>query len=185
MTAAAFTGCILTGGASRRMGRDKALVEVAGRPLAKLVAGALTDAGADDVFCQGGDVDALRTLGLEAHSDSAPGEGPLAAILDAFESAGTDLLVVLSCDLPRVRPDSVLATVAGVDEIHPAAMPLHRGRPQYLHAAYDRRACEALTAAYENGERSMHRALSGIDVAAITVPDPGSLADADRPEDLE
>ena len=40
----AWSGAVLTGGKSRRMGRDKALVEVDGEPMALRVAHALVEA---------------------------------------------------------------------------------------------------------------------------------------------
>ena len=41
------------------MGRDKATLEIDGVAMATRVAGALTDAGAAEVFCVGGDVQHL------------------------------------------------------------------------------------------------------------------------------
>ena len=46
---ASFSGAVLTGGASRRMGRDKALVLVDGETLGERVVDALRRAGASDV----------------------------------------------------------------------------------------------------------------------------------------
>ncbi|WP_434127450.1 molybdenum cofactor guanylyltransferase, partial [Enterococcus faecium] len=58
-----FAGAVLTGGDSRRMGTDKALIEVDGGPLARRVANALRAAGADPVIAVGGDLEALGDLG--------------------------------------------------------------------------------------------------------------------------
>ena len=166
------------------MGRDKAFVTHEHRPLVMIARDALVGAGADRVFCLGGDVERLREAGLVAYPDTIPGAGPLAALLEAFELATTDVVVVLACDLPRANADSVAATVEAL-ESHPVVMPMHEDRPQYLHAAYHRKALPDLSAAFDRGERSLHRALADMEVAMITVRDPASLADADRPEDLE
>ena len=57
-----FAGVVLTGGASRRMGRDKALLPVDGVPMAVRVATAMIAAGAHPVVALGGDADGLREL---------------------------------------------------------------------------------------------------------------------------
>ncbi len=81
------TGVILTGGASRRMGADKALVEVDGVAMAARVASALAAGGCDPVVCQGGDPTLLAALGMTVLADTHPGGGPVAGILDALSAA--------------------------------------------------------------------------------------------------
>ena len=48
-----LVGVVLTGGASRRMGRTKALVEIDGVPMAARVAAALAGAGCESVVLLG------------------------------------------------------------------------------------------------------------------------------------
>ena len=48
-------GAVLCGGASRRMGTDKAFVEVGGQPMAERVAAALEEAGCAPVVFVGGE----------------------------------------------------------------------------------------------------------------------------------
>ncbi|MER3453356.1 MAG: hypothetical protein C4344_06940 [Acidimicrobiia bacterium] len=50
-----FSGAVLTGGRSSRMGRDKAFVALGGRPLVTYPVGALRMAGATEVFAVGGE----------------------------------------------------------------------------------------------------------------------------------
>src|SRR6476659_4382687 len=99
-----WSAVILTGGASRRMGRDKALLPVAGVPMAVRVAYALRAAGADDVACVGGDVERLRAEHLLALPDEWPGEGPVAGLLTGLARARHDVVVVTACDL--IAPDA-------------------------------------------------------------------------------
>jgi molybdopterin-guanine dinucleotide biosynthesis protein A len=68
-------GAVLCGGASRRMGRDKALLPLDGLPLAVRVAQALGEAGAAEVVAVGGDRDGLASWDLPAVPDRWPGEG--------------------------------------------------------------------------------------------------------------
>ena len=82
----AFDGAVLCGGASRRMGRDKATLVLDGRPLAVRVADELAAAGALRVEAVGGDAEALVRAGLVHRPDRWPGEGPLGGIVTSLEA---------------------------------------------------------------------------------------------------
>jgi molybdenum cofactor guanylyltransferase len=189
-----FTGVVLAGGRSSRMGRDKALVELGGRPLALIAADALRAAGANRVVVVGGDGDGLGALGLEVHPDDHPGEGPLGAIVTALGlDSSTDrpldptgIVMVLACDMPTIDADTV-AAVVGTLAAHPdadGAVPVLDGRRQILTAAYRRRLRPHLAAAFAAGERAPRRALEGVEIVEVDGLDPDRLADVDRPADL-
>lgn len=182
-----WTGAVLAGGASTRMGTDKALLAVSGRPLAAIAAAALRGAGAARVLAVGGDGAALAGLGLEAVADAAPGEGPLAGILAALDAARTDVVVVLACDLPGVTAASVARVIAALDASPAAAVawPEVDGHAHVLHAAWrSSRACATLAAAFATGERSPRRAAAPLARVVATGVDPAALRNANRPEDL-
>jgi molybdopterin-guanine dinucleotide biosynthesis protein A len=96
--AAAF---VIAGGASRRMGRNKALLELGGIPmvvrmlrlLGPLVAAVRVVATADR----------YASLGLALLADRWPGQGPLGAIVTALGASSADWNLVLGCDLPYAR----------------------------------------------------------------------------------
>jgi molybdopterin-guanine dinucleotide biosynthesis protein A len=96
--AADTLGVVLAGGASRRMGRDKAALAVDGETLAARAARRLLGVCARVVIADGG-----RGLvpGLPCLPD-APGAGPAAGILGAALAWPGHPLLVLACDLPRV-----------------------------------------------------------------------------------
>ncbi len=183
---AGFTGAVLTGGASTRMGTDKALLSVGGRPLATIAADALAGAGAAEVLCVGGDLDRLRAAGLEARPDDHPEQGPLGGLLTALALATEDLVVVLSCDLPTIDPTSVqtLVTTLVADPGAQVAAPVVSGRVYPITAAYRRSARPALARSFESGERAVRRALAGLVVHPVVDLDPSRLDDVDRPGDL-
>ncbi|MEY2422939.1 MAG: hypothetical protein QOI95_3006 [Acidimicrobiaceae bacterium] len=173
---------MLTGGRSQRMGRDKALLVVDGEPMARRVARALTEAGAAEVLCVGGDIDALRALGLVAIDDEHADAGPLSGVLTGMAAASEPITVVAPCDLvdPTERSfrDLVRALAAGEAM---AAVPIVDGRWRPLPAALRTSAHPALVEAFAEGERAVRRALERLDLVAIDV---GALPDADTPEDL-
>jgi len=94
-------GVVLAGGESRRMGRDKALVEVGGEPLWRRQVGVLLGAGAARVAL-------VRRTGQEpivypdCLFDRVPDSGPLAGIHAAMEIGGHPLVAVLAVDMPGI-----------------------------------------------------------------------------------
>ena len=99
MTGRHPVGVVLAGGASTRMGVDKATLIVGDKPMAIRVADAMWEAGCHPVESQGGDTAAMTEYGLEAWPDRDPGTGPVAAIRDALGRHPDRDVVVAACDL--------------------------------------------------------------------------------------
>ena len=177
--AGAWVGAVLTGGASRRMGRDKATIEIEGEPMAARVAAALIAAGAAEVVTVGPPV-----AGLASIAEAEPGQGPLGAVVAAIRWAGGRVVLVAACDLIAPDPASFAAVVDALDAHADAAVPIVSGRAQPLAAAYSPSAVDALTAAYASGERSISAALRGLRVSDVSGIDAEAFRDADEPGDL-
>jgi molybdopterin-guanine dinucleotide biosynthesis protein A len=102
-------GVILAGGASRRMGRDKALVEVAGAPMIERVAAALEPI--TDTLLVAGRTDSLA--GLETIPDEVEGPvGPLAGVAAALGTALTagglpSVVLAVAVNHPFVRQSTL------------------------------------------------------------------------------
>lgn len=110
-----WTGLILAGGASLRMGRDKALLSVDGESLLARQARLLREAGAARVLVSPGSRPAVaersRHLGLPCTSDSPGIGGPAAGLLGALPSADTAHVLALAVDLAGLTP-ALLARLA-------------------------------------------------------------------------
>ena len=169
-----WLGAVLTGGASRRMGRDKATLPIDGVPMAVRVAEALVAAGATEVICVGPAVGTLDGL-----ADDHPGEGPLGGLLTALAWAGDRVVVVAPCDLLTPDPAAFATLAAAADPV--AASLAARPLPIGIRAA----ALEPLRGAFAAGERSIRRALASTGVPVVEVALPAAaLADADSRADL-
>lgn len=169
------------------MGRDKAQLPVEGIAMAVRVAMALARAGAVDVFAVGGDVEALRRLGLRVVPDDEPGDGPFPATLTAVRAASVPTVLVVSCDL--VAPDEVAmrATVAALDGSPvgvAGAVPVVEGHHQWTHAAWRVAGLPALEDARASGASSLKRAAERLSIVEVTGLAPEGLRDADTPADL-
>jgi molybdenum cofactor guanylyltransferase len=184
-----FSGAVLCGGRSRRMGRDKALVPVGGTPMVVRVAEALWVAGARDVVGVGREPHALAPLRLSTVPDGRPGAGPVAGIATALAWAdGDELVMVVGCDLVAPSPAAIGATLAALAR-NPAAgvaVPVSDGRTQWHHAAWRTSAGPAIERALGAGARSVGGvvAAAGLAIVGVDGIDPAALADADVPGDL-
>jgi molybdopterin-guanine dinucleotide biosynthesis protein A len=180
-----FTGAVLTGGRSSRMGTDKALLEVADRPLAAYSRDALRAAGARRVLAVGGDRLALTGLGFEAVPDLHPDAGPLGGVLTALSASTDEVVVVLACDQPDVDgplvrrlADAVRTTDCDVAVAH------DRQRRQPLPAAFRSTTRVVLSSMFESGERSLVGAMRSLRVHEIELDAATLLADLDEPADV-
>lgn len=92
-------GFVLAGGRSSRMGRDKALVELAGRPLIAWAVGALKDAGLGAKIAG-----ARGDLGnfAEVIPDREANAGPMAGVCAALAASEAERTVILSVDMPLI-----------------------------------------------------------------------------------
>ena len=120
--------------------------------------------------------------------DNRAGEGPLNGLITALQAANRDLVVVLACDLLEPSAAAIRRVVEAASGTSaadgPVTVPVVAGRPQWLHGAWRRDPCLGpLLAAFDGGERSIHRATSALDVRFVDDPGPG-FDDADTPEDL-
>jgi molybdenum cofactor guanylyltransferase len=179
-------GLLLTGGASRRMGTDKALLMVDGRRLADRAASMLA-AVCEPVLEVGPGVS-----GLPAVREDPPGGGPLAAL----EAGSAELsrlghegpVLLLAVDMPFVGT-GLLRLLAGRPG-PPTAVPLAGGQPQPLCARYGPEALAAVPGLLAAGERSLRALLAAIEVGWIDeaewqpVGGPDAFRDLDTPDDL-
>ncbi len=179
--AASVVGVVLAGGASRRMGRDKATLELDGVALATRVANALAGGGCTDVEVQGGDVAALAVLGLAVHPDSTPGAGPVVAIADVL-ARHTGATVVAACDLPDLDAASVEALIAAGRAAGRPSVATVDGRHHlvvYLPSAARR----AWDAALAGGATSLRDALGAIEARPVEIA-PAAVRNVNVPGDL-
>lgn len=96
----ALGALILTGGASRRMGRDKAETDWNGQRAVDRLYGLALSLGAEPVFTVG-----RRAYGLPAITDEAPDGGPalgLGAGVAGLRAAGCDRALALAVDAPTL-----------------------------------------------------------------------------------
>ena len=186
-------GVILAGGQSTRMGTEKALMPLAGRPVLAHVIERLQPQVAQIFLNANGDTARFAGFGLAIVPDDPafPLAGPLAGVLAALEfaaQAGFDDMAAVPCDAPFLPPDMVarlaasrqpgeVACCASTDGIEP------------LFALWPIAAAPALRAFLQNGGRRARDAVMGLPHHVVTYParadQPNFFLNLNRPGDAE
>jgi molybdopterin-guanine dinucleotide biosynthesis protein A len=181
---------VLAGGASRRMGADKATLAVDGAALASTVLAAAARVAGPVVLVAPEGHPARRLAGRVV---TDPGEGPLAALAAALAALADDHVLVLAGDHPGLRVELLAHLVA----LAPGgeAVTCRRGpRLEPLVAVYRR--APALAAARARlaaagGDRSLLGLLAALDTVVVEEsawraldPAGDSFVDLDDPDDL-
>lgn len=158
-------GALLLGGASSRMGRPKALLELGGTSLGQRAAAALSPWVSSIAFVGSHRFDtepwsaALGLAGVSA-SDRPGVAGPLGGLLALFDLDPDSWWAVAACDLPRVEPAAIGWLLAQRQPDASAILPRALGRIQPLLALYGP-ASRALLEALATSEHPAPRHLAG------------------------
>ncbi|MCC6235478.1 MAG: molybdenum cofactor guanylyltransferase [Verrucomicrobiales bacterium] len=185
-----WTGVVLAGGSSTRMGRDKAWLSLDGEPMVVRQTRLLSKAGATEVLISGrSDVDYSR-CGARVVLDANPGQGPLGGIAAALIAARHPLVFILAVDLPRVDAE-MTALILGRASAVRGAVPWVHGAAEPLVAAYPRSLAASARSWLETGRRSVRGWVEALlnegVVQRVDVPERlyAGFANWNTPEDCE
>ncbi len=189
---------ILAGGASSRMGRDKALLPFGGEPLI-LKTARLLEALVRDVTVIG-EPSRYAELGIRALPDrfvgAKPGERaqtPLVGIVTALSAGEARSNLMLACDLPYLTAEWLdwlidRAEKSGAQIL----MPRTENGIEPLAAVYQRECLAPILGAWEKGVRSVKDAVSQLRIESCSEnewasldPSRRVLKNMNRPEDYQ
>ena len=100
-----LTAVLLTGGRSRRMGTDKATLEIAGEPLWNRQLRLLRELQPEALFVSARTRPAWCPAEIDAVLDERPSRGPLSGLAATLRRARTSHVLALAIDLPRMTVD--------------------------------------------------------------------------------
>jgi len=197
MTNAGVAAIVLAGGASTRMGCDKALIDIAGQPLLRRVCDVASQC------CEVVYVVSPRSAQYqpllpprcqtvpEAIAPGADPPGPLVGFAQGLAQVQQDWVLLLACDLPNLQASILQSWRAQLPTVPPdtiALLPRHPKGWEPLCGFY-RRCCLAdLQAFIAQGGRSFQQWFATRSVQAINrnAPiNPQMLVNCNQPEDLQ
>ena len=184
------SAAIMAGGKSRRMGQDKAWLDLGdGRPIVQRVIDVMREV-ADDVFLVAND-ERFATLGLRVVPDRFPEGGALGGIATGVGAATHDRVLVAACDMPFLVPD-VFRLLIARSEGYDVVIPKVGDDLETLHALYAKACLPAMEHALGAGKMRIISFFDKVRVLELGEDelrrvDPGlaSFTNVNTPEELE
>ncbi|MBD1936943.1 molybdenum cofactor guanylyltransferase [Microcoleus sp. FACHB-68] len=191
----ALSAIVLAGGQSSRMGRDKALIAPQGVPLLKQIYEIAVKC-ASPVYVvtpwpeRYQDIlpNSCRFIREEPLPDETEPHGPLVGLAQGLAQVQTQWVLVLACDLPRLRVEvlqSWIGLLGDVEDDAIALLPRDAKGWQPLCGFYRHSCLPALQEFINQGGRSFQRWLSQHPVQEVPVSDRQMLFNCNTPTDLE
>lgn len=183
---APLCGLVLAGGASRRMGHDKAALALHGQPQLHWARELLLRHVAEVyVSIRAEQQDDPVRRGLPSIVDLHDGAGPIAGIAAAQAARPECAWLVLACDLPFVDDLCIERLVAARDGRPVVAYAsTFDGLPEPLCAIYEPASRAGVLSAIESGRNCPRKFILGTGVALLQQADPAALHNVNTPEDL-
>ena len=182
------TAAIMAGGKSKRMGQDKAWIELDGEPIIRRVANVLALV-ADEVIVVANDP-RYAALGLRVVPDTFPDGGALGGIATGVSAATHDRVLVAACDMPFLSAEVWRVLL---DHRYEADVVIPRigGEYETLHALYTKACLAPMERALGAGKLRVisffdEVRVQAIDERELRVADPTlrSFTNVNTPEEL-
>ncbi len=155
------SGAILAGGKSKRMGVEKAFIELGGSTIIERVIDTIGQIVSEIIIVTNAPEDFvhvkaryIRDLPIGIVKDIHRGIGALGGLHSGLYHAAEDQVFICACDMPFINPELVRFIVKVLDKSD-AAVPVVQGFFEPLLAAYSKRCIDSIERDIEKGERQI------------------------------
>jgi molybdopterin-guanine dinucleotide biosynthesis protein A/nucleoside-triphosphatase THEP1 len=157
---AGTTAIIMAGGSNSRIGCDKALLPINGRPMIEHIYNQLRPYFKQIIISAGGP-DKFSFLDARVVRDRVAGQGPLMGIASAMQASAHDLNFVIACDIPNINI-SFLKRLLRESKDFEAVIPVSsENKYEPLFAVYRKTLLDAMDSTLAAGRRKIMQALDG------------------------
>ncbi|PSB18007.1 molybdenum cofactor guanylyltransferase [Phormidesmis priestleyi ULC007] len=183
-----LSAIVLAGGQSTRMGRDKALIKISGVPLLRRVCEAALHC-TNQIYVVTAWSDRYRAVvPPHCHLIVDIQQGPLVGFAQGLTYIQTDWVLLLACDLPRLRGETLQSWTAELETISPdtiALLPHSQKGWEPLCGFYRRQCLSELQQFIDQGGRSFQSWLANQQVQELRLENREILFNCNTPQDLE
>jgi len=124
-----ITGIVLSGGQSRRIGQDKGLILLGGKPMVSYSINVLAKVCGNILI--GANQETYNNFGYPVIGDEISGAGPAAGILSCLKASNTNHNFILSCDMPLISTNLIKWILENRSDAD-VVLPIHNGLPEPL-----------------------------------------------------
>jgi molybdopterin-guanine dinucleotide biosynthesis protein A len=186
MTSSPLYGLVLAGGASQRMGQDKAALSFHGKPQLQWAYELLNKVCERSfVSVRPDQRDEPTRASLPQIIDTQPGIGPIAGISAALNAHPNIAWLVVACDLPFLSPATLEHLIAHRDAacIATAYRSSHDQLPEPLCAIWEPGSRETVNAWIANSKQCPRKLLINSNTALLDQPDARALDNINTPQE--
>jgi molybdenum cofactor guanylyltransferase len=177
-------GAILAGGAGLRIGGEKAIVELHGKPLICYPLEALGQVLKKVAILSKSSTRLPPISGATVWIEPERPRHPLVGITQALALAGGRPVLVCAADLPFVTPELIRRLVHADPGRAPAVVACAQGAVNPLLGCYQPRALQLLAGPARNATEPLLETIATIEPVLLEADDPEELFDVDTPDDL-
>lgn len=188
-----FSGILLAGGKSERMGVDKRHIEYGGRTFLEIAVERLKSV-ADEVIAVTAGGESIEFNGVISVNDIAPGRGPMMGIYTGLKAMRSQRGIVNPVDTPGLTTE-LLEYMRDISSGFDVVMPVWKDNPEPLVAVYSRNVIPVIERFFEEGRKPAPHLLAaegnGLGVRLMTEDEISRFGDPElmfrnvnTPEDL-
>ncbi len=180
-------GLILAGGYSRRMGRDKALLEINGKPQVEHVFDLLQKYCLKVFLSKRADQKSYKNIASINDTDEFSGHGPLGGILSAMKEHPDANWLIIACDLPFITEKTIqtLLELRDPQKQATAFISSQDGLPEPLCAVWEGHAYGPILKLFNEGIHCPRKVLIKSDTHLLKQNDPHWLDNINTPQEYE
>ncbi len=161
-----MNGIILAGGENRRMGADKAFLDIDGRPMIEHILALFAGLFKKTIIVTN-TPDRYRNYGVEVTSDALDIRGPLTGIYSGLLRSTDEYNFVAACDMPFLNP-RLISYMGEIAAGQDAVVPKFNGFLEPLHAIYRRGLLPIMETQIRKQDRRIRGLFDHIQVRYVT-----------------